>query len=153
MDNIDFKMQKSKVEDIYTHLLNIDTDIIPKLSSSVNLEEFSKKVFDNTIRFEAWHTDKLIGLISVYYNDFDTRIGFINHVGVLREYRGFRISDTLLTSAVRYGSDKGFKSLKLEVSEESNAAKQLYVKHGFKVEKINNTAVKMYKNLNNGEIK
>ena len=65
MDNIDFKIQKSKLEDIYNHLVDIDTDIIPKLSSSVDLQEFSKKIFDNTIRFEAWSADKLIGLISL----------------------------------------------------------------------------------------
>ena len=51
MDSIDFKMEKSTVEDIYNHLIDIDTDIIPKLSSSVNLQEFSKKIFNNTFSF------------------------------------------------------------------------------------------------------
>ncbi len=152
MDNIDFKIQKSKLEDIYNHLVDIDTDIIPKLSSSVDLQEFSKKIFDNTIRFEAWSADKLIGLISVYYNDLDTNIGFINHVGVLKEYKGFGISNILLGNSIKYGKDKGFENLKLEVSVKNNVAKKLYNKHDFKIEKINNNTIQMAKNLINGDI-
>jgi len=153
MDNIDFKIQKSKIEDIYNHLLDIDIDIIPKLSSSVNLQEFSKKIFDNTIRFEAWYTDKLIGLISVYYNDFESNIGFINHVGVLKEYRGFGISNILLCNSIKYGQDKGFGNLKLEVSKETNVAINLYKKNGFEIERTYNSTIQMCKNLINGDLK
>jgi len=153
MINIEYKIQKSNVEDIYNHLIDIDTDIIPKLSSSVNLQEFSKKIFNNTIRFEAWHFDKLIGLISVYYNNINERIGFINHVGVSEQYRGLSISSILLDNSIEYGRDKDFQTLKLDVAVEANIAKELYIKNGFEIEKINKTTVKMYKKLDNGDIK
>ena len=153
MIDIRFSMQKSTESNIYNYLLYVDNDFIPKLSDKIDLNSFSNKISNNTIRFEAWHIDKLIGLVSAYFNDYESKTGYINHVGVFKEYRGSGISDTLITNTINYGIDRGFKDLKLEVSKDNIVAIKLYSKHNFNTEKIQSNTMQMCKNLNNGEAK
>jgi GNAT superfamily N-acetyltransferase len=153
MIDIKFTIQKSTESNVYNHLSYIDNDFVPRLSNKIDLNSFSKKISNNTIRFEAWHVDKLIALVSAYFNNYEAKTGYINHVGVCKEYRGLGISDTLITNAINYGIDRGFKDLKLEVSKDNLAAVKLYRKYNFNTEKIQSNMMQMCKNLNNGETK
>jgi ribosomal protein S18 acetylase RimI-like enzyme len=149
MYDVKFEIQKSKEDDISNHLVCIDNDFFPKLSSILNLKSFAKKINDKTIRFEAWVGRQLIGLVSVYYNNFESKIGYVNHVGVLKRYRGLGISNTLISNAIQYGKEKGFEYLKLEVSKDNAVAKLLYEKHNFYIVIKGGNKVQMCKKFNN----
>ena len=53
MKTIEYKINQSSNLDILQHLNNCDDNFIPKLSSKVNLKDYSNKIFENAVRIEA----------------------------------------------------------------------------------------------------
>ncbi|RLA79190.1 MAG: hypothetical protein DRG78_13450 [Epsilonproteobacteria bacterium] len=147
MINIEYKIKTLRKDDILNYLLCCNKDFIPVLDLNTDLNEFSDKIFENTITFEAWNKQTLIGLTSAYFNDFENQTGFINHVSVLKEYRRKHISKSLLTQCINYAIKKGFESIKLEVTKDNMAAIDLYNKLGFFSEKNINKKILMKKQL------
>ena len=129
--DISYKINNSTQKDIYDHLIICDTYFDNILSSRVNLNEFSEKIYTKAMRFEAWYTDKLIGLISAYFNS--DVIGFINHVAVFNRFQRKGISRILLQSCINYGKKNNYKFIYLEVNVKNNKAIELYKSFNFVV--------------------
>jgi len=127
-----YKQFSATDNDIYKHLLYVDKYFSPYLSERKNLKDFSKKISNNAITFEAWENNNLVGLVSAYFNDFDNRIGYINHIATFQEYRRCKISSKLLNLCIKYGITNNFHTLKLEVSINNKIAIDFYLKYGFK---------------------
>ena len=58
----------------------------------MDLENGSFKIYKNAIRFETWHNQILVGLLSSYFNDTISKKGFINHIAVKCDYKQQGIS-------------------------------------------------------------
>ena len=147
MNHIEYSMKRSSLCEIISHLKDVDGCFSPVLSSIVNLEFFAKKIYDNTIRFEAWNNDKLIGLLSAYFNNYSTKNGFINHVAVKTPYNGQGISKNLMNKCIEYGINNGFESITLEVSKDNYVAINLYERFGFVVYDVQLTKIQMITKL------
>ena len=144
--NIKYAIGQSNSDDILVHLKNVDKNFTPTLSSIINLSDFSKKIYDNATRFEAWHNKNLIGLISAYYNDNSLKKGFINHVAIDDSFKSKGISKILMKKCFNYGYKNDFKTISLEVAQNNKIAINLYENFGFKKysqtsEKINMKAI------------
>lgn len=57
--------------------------------------------------------------------------GYINNVAVRQEYRRQGVASELLKVFLRFGKAQGLNFLTLEVRASNEAAKRLYMKHGF----------------------
>jgi ribosomal protein S18 acetylase RimI-like enzyme len=142
-----YKMQTATLESIYKHLNSCDNDYIPPLSSRVNLSEYSAKIYKKALSFEAWDENLLVGMINAYFNDSDSRSGFITNVSVLRKYRSQGIASRLLRMCIDYAQQNQFLQIKLETSSKNNPALTTYMKAGFKVvQVINGNFLMMYEN-------
>ena len=130
--NIDYHLNKADVNSIEKHLLSCDSFFEPPLSSYINIQEYSKKLFCKAINFEAWSEDRLIGLISVYLNDIKSKVAYISNVSFDLGYHNRGIASALLSKAIAYSVEKGFQSIKLDVFERNTIAINLYLKMGFK---------------------
>jgi len=117
--------------EIFEHLLECSDNFIPNLAETVNIRDYSKKVFENAITFEAWENNKLIGLVASYFNDNKNRKGFITNVSVSKNYQGKGIAAILLNMCKNYGAKYNFNSIKLEVNKNNILAIKLYKKLGF----------------------
>ena len=128
---MEYKRSKSKVEDLLEHFLITKNDFIPPLDETVDLNKYSQKILDNAVRFECWSGDILVGLIAIYLNNFQTKVGYITSVSVSGSYKGKGIAKKILNDCFDFAQRKGFKEIKLEVHKNNENAIGLYKKVKF----------------------
>lgn len=132
MNNIQYKETTALQRDIETHLEQCDGEFEPILSARVNIEEYSRKIFENAILFEAWVGVKLVGLIAVYLNRDDSN-AFITSVSVVSEYFGNGIAYKLLEMCIKKVKHEHISEINLEVNKDNKRASALYKRFGFKL--------------------
>lgn len=142
-----FKIKAAKRQDIYQHLHKVNPLFIPPLENRVDIEKFSDKIFDTAVTFEAWEDDKLVALISSYFNNMVDNYGFINNISVEEQYGTQGIATSLMKSCIEYGRNNHFKVLGLEVCSHNIKAIRLYEKFDFKIIESNDDFFKMEKKL------
>jgi ribosomal protein S18 acetylase RimI-like enzyme len=108
-----------------------DEDFIPKLSSCVDLNYYAKKLHSKAFNYEYWIGQKLIGLVSMYWDNNTNSSAFISNVCVLNNYSGKGVASKLLRSCILYAENNRIEEIKLEVSKVNNIIIMLYKKHGF----------------------
>jgi len=128
-----YTVATASIEQIHSHLKQCDEHFTPRLSSRVDLFEYSQKIFHGSVSFEAWEDSALVGMISAYLNDANNRTGFITNVSVLKEYSMKGIASSLLAMCLQRARHLGFARMKLRVARENRAATKLYSQAGFKV--------------------
>ena len=129
---IEYKIKSASESEIFTHLQKCNNDFIPPLDKKVNIRDYSKKIAEKAITFEAWNEKILVGLIAAYFNDAENIMGFITNVSTLKEYHGKGIASELLKMCMDYSKNNNFKEIFLEVSDKNSGAIHLYNKNGFK---------------------
>jgi ribosomal protein S18 acetylase RimI-like enzyme len=120
-------------EEIFLHLKECSNLFSPALSETVNIHEYSKKIFLQSVTFEAWVNNNLIGLIAAYFNDVKTHAAYITNVSIIKEYSGLGLASSLLRMCINHAKLNNFSSISLEVNQSNTPAINLYKKHGFKI--------------------
>lgn len=131
MININYKTKTALTEEIYSHLKECNENFIPPLEEKVNIMNYSKKIFENAITFEAWNEKILVGLIAAYLNDTENKSAFITNVSTIKSYMGKGIAKELMKMCINYSKNYNFKEINLEVSSKNADALNLYLKYGF----------------------
>jgi 2-polyprenyl-3-methyl-5-hydroxy-6-metoxy-1,4-benzoquinol methylase/GNAT superfamily N-acetyltransferase len=130
-DSIVFKLNNASESDILQFFIRCDADFVPPLSSRVELNRYAIKVTHSSTRFEAWFADELIGLVSLYCNDFQSRVAYITSVSVQKDFTRIGIAEKLLQHSIEYSKSMQMHQICLEVTEEHLIAKRLYGRLGF----------------------
>jgi len=136
-----YKEQQAKCSDIEEHLSFCDDLFIPRLSSYVNINVYSKKIIENAFTFEAWNNEKLIGLVAAYINPNET--AFITNVSVLKKYSNAGIAKVLITMCIKKAVTMKIAQIDLEVNKSSVNAIKLYKKIGLMKINEDKTTIKM----------
>jgi len=144
MSAITYQKQTAKTADIESHLLNCDAFFKPKLSSYVNIHEYSDKISKKAITFEAWHLNTLIGLVAVYYNKKEA---YITNVSVIDTYVGIGIAKKLLLQAIEKAIKYNSTKMSLIVHKNNTNALLFYKKIGFKATTQESMTINMFYNL------
>jgi ribosomal protein S18 acetylase RimI-like enzyme len=131
VSSIHYREQTASREDIQTHLTACDGQFFPRLSSRVNLCDYSSKLFEQACTFEAWHEQSLAGLVAVYFQDTVDRSGFISNVSVLQAYSGEGLASGLMGRCTEKARKLGLRELRLEVATVNSPAIHLYRKFEF----------------------
>lgn len=126
-----YKIKTATQMDIYNHLDRCCALFIPPLSERVCITDFSKKIHTLGTTFEAWHEEKLIGLVSSYFNDRKLYHAYINNVSIEPDFMGKKITSKLIQICIEYAHEYGFKKIGLEVNVNNPNAIHLYKKFGF----------------------
>ncbi len=129
--DVEYRTKTATEDDLYWHLKECSRYFEPPLDGIVEIEQYSKKLFEKSITFEAWRNQKLIGLISAYFNDPEHRSGFISNVSVLSTCTGKGIASELLSRCIQYSKGCRFEEILLEVSLQNSAAMKLYERFDF----------------------
>lgn len=130
---ISYKTKTASEEEIFLHLKECSNSFIPNLGEVVNIQEYSKKLFHNSITFEAWVREKLIGLVAGYFNNTDTHSAYITNVSVNKEYNGLGLASLLLQMCIIHAKLIAFSEINLEVNKTNITALHMYKKHGFEI--------------------
>lgn len=131
VSSIHYREQTASREDIQTHLAACDGQFSPKLSSRVNLQDYSCKLFEQACTFEAWHEQSLAGLVAAYFQDPVDRLGFISNVSVLRNFSGEGLASRLIDRCTDKARKLGLRALRLEVAPANYSAIHIYRKFNF----------------------
>ena len=107
------------------HLEECNNSFVPLLSERVDIDEYSAKIADKAVTFEAWEKNKLVGLVAAYINK-DLLTVFITNVSVLKQYAGKGIAKQLMVRCIEYVCKNSFKNIQLEVSKNNTKAISLY---------------------------
>ena len=119
-------------EEIDSHLAACSEDFIPPLANRVCIRDYSAKLFERAVIFEAWSGTVLVGLAAVYYNDPAGRMAYITSISTLKPWMGQGVASRLMTMIARYAGQLRFECILLEVSKTNESAIHLYKKFGFR---------------------
>jgi ribosomal protein S18 acetylase RimI-like enzyme/SAM-dependent methyltransferase len=118
--------------DIYSHIMRCDKDYLARLNARVNIQEYSVKIFEKAVTFEAWDAETLVGLVAAYFNDPQGQAGYITSVSTIPTFMGKGIASALIDMSIEYAKRHGFKTIALEVAKDNSNAFRLYTRHGFR---------------------
>ncbi|MDO5429831.1 GNAT family N-acetyltransferase [Parabacteroides sp.] len=111
--------------------IEVDSSIPSPLSSRVEIHEYCEKLCSNATHLCARCNNRLIGLISIYINNYNSRIGYISLVHISNNYRKYGIATKLLNRMFHIVRDRGFFIVDLEVDKTNIKARNLYDKFHF----------------------
>jgi len=131
IENINFKIKTATEEHIFSHLMTCKDNFIPPLHKKVNIGDYSKKIADRSVTFEAWEGNRLIGLVAAYLNDKETQTGYITNVSITKEHKNKGITSELLENCIKYARENNFKEIILEIHKDNTPAINLYEKFNF----------------------
>lgn len=129
-------------------LREIDDDFDPPLSSSVNIAEYSKKMFDNATIFSVHESGKLVGSMAVYSNDPLRQTAFGTMLAVSKSHRSFGLGPNLIKTTVDYLRKKSFQKFRLEIYKTNPRVITLYKRLKFCVVEETNHSVFVELKLN-----
>lgn len=129
---VEYRVKSATEAEIRSHLDGCKNDYQPPLDERTSIPEYSKKIFDHAITFEAWVDNQLIGLVAAYLNPAE-QFAFITDVSVIRKYTGMGIASTLMQMCLRSVEQSRIREVRLEVSQENQPAVLLYQKYGFTI--------------------
>jgi ribosomal protein S18 acetylase RimI-like enzyme len=122
---------------IQQHLITCSSTFVPSLDSYVNIDNYSKKIFEHAVLFTEFDSDKLIGLVAAYDNPIE-KFAWITNVSVDPNYLKKGIASELLNRCYKYFEAKKYFNIFLEVFLDNEKAIKLYAKQGFISSKIKN---------------
>jgi len=106
----------------------------PKMFETTDLlMEYVEKLKNNAEIFEAYDDDALIGVVAVYLNNMQTKVGFITSVIVDKKYHRNGVANQLIKALISSEKLKLFRAIDLYVYKDNMIAINLYKKHGFTI--------------------
>ncbi len=93
-------------------------------------------VFDANASFVAVHREARVIVGAILCSRVRDDVGHVTQVCLLPEYRGRRIGELMLESTAHSLRRRHFKDLTLTVTEANRGAVQLYLKLGYRVERV-----------------
>jgi ribosomal protein S18 acetylase RimI-like enzyme len=130
MDEVRHSRDCANQQEISKHLRICDLQFIPVLSSRVDIDEYSKKIEEFAVTFEAWFAEQLVGLVAVYLN-VEISKAFITSVSTIPGCRNMGIGQNLLSEAIEFCDSSNMSRIELEVNNHASAVILLYEKIGF----------------------
>ena len=131
---------------IQQHLITCSNTFIPSLDSYVDINDYSKKIFEQATLFSKFDGDKLVGLVAVYDNPTE-KFGWVTNVSVDPNYSRKGIASKLLNECSKYFENKKYFNIFLEVFSDNKKAIKLYIKHGFTNYKIKDNKMTLKQQL------
>ena len=130
---VTFTCNKASAAQVEEHLIHCDSYFTTPLSARVNIADYALKITTRAVRFEAWQTSELIGLVAMYINQESER-AFITSVSVLPSHQGKGIAASILEQSIICARQMCMSGIELEVEHGNVAAQHLYLRKGFKME-------------------
>jgi ribosomal protein S18 acetylase RimI-like enzyme len=127
---MEYRRDTATTGDVHAHLTRCDADFTPPLSARLDLADYSAKLAERAVRFEAWDGGQLVGLVAAYVTP-GAREAFISNVSVVSELRGHGIAEALVADCIDRARGSGAATLTLEVATADKAAGRFYEKLGF----------------------
>lgn len=90
-----------------------------------------QKFIDKGNVFAILDEGKIVAIMNLYCNNYETKMAYLNNLEVLGSYRGKGLSKIIMTSAIIYCTEQGFNTINLHVEPSNIVAEKLYLSFGF----------------------
>lgn len=117
--------------ELLVFLREIEADTIPPLASRVDLTAYADKICRLADCVVARDDDRIVGIYAGYFNNLDTREGYLTIQAVAGSHRGSGLGGRLLDAVVEVAAGRGMTSLLLETSERNQPVLALHEGRGF----------------------
>ena len=131
ISNPRYSSNSADEDDIFAHLVKVDEQFAPTLSSRINLSSYAGKIFTYATNFEVWEETLLIGMINAYTNDPDSKMAYITNVSMLKEYQGLGLAGHLLENCLLHCKEIECEVVSLHLSIQNTKALNFYQKYKF----------------------
>ena len=118
-------------KEISAFLNKVNYLFIPSLSSRLDINEYSQQLSEKATHFTVYKGNKLLAFLACYFNNQQTKIGYITTLSTLAEYKGIGLGSQLIDEVIKYGKANNFKEIKLEVHKDNLVALNFYKRKGF----------------------
>lgn len=145
---VEFRINTATYESIVEHLTLCSSSFKPPLETYVNIKNYARKILNFATTFEAFIDDKLVGLAAVYYNNHESRTGFLTNLSLLESCQRRGIAFKLMSNVFLYGRENGFTRINLEAKIANEHALSFYERLGFKQNGISQDYYAMCYDLN-----
>ncbi len=127
--------EKKTFDFIVDYLSEYNNEFVPKLTETVDIEEYSKKIEQLAEHFLIYNNNnEIVGFAATYINDYVTKTAYLTYIHVKKSEQGKKYGKKLLSEIIEYTKKSNFIALKLEVSKKNPTAKWFYEMNGFCVE-------------------
>jgi 2-polyprenyl-3-methyl-5-hydroxy-6-metoxy-1,4-benzoquinol methylase len=140
-----YTSNRSSRTEIESHLKEIDFYFVPHLSSYVDIDDYSTKLFKKSLRIEAYLEGKLIGLVCYYL--IENNFCFLSNFSIIPNFHNKGISKKLFGLYLEECFKNGSKKIILEVNSRNKKAINFYKKIGFSLIKKNKELLTMELNV------
>ncbi|PAY15798.1 hypothetical protein CKO51_29995 [Rhodopirellula sp. SM50] len=131
--SVQYTISRATRVEIQEHLEACSGQFRPPLADRVDLPSYAGKLFRRSVTWEAWHREKLVGLVACYLNlETQPAKAFVSSVSVLQAYRSQGIASQLMAHCHREVMQRGAQEIALEVSAGNVPAIELYSKLGYR---------------------
>lgn len=127
-------------ERILKFLIEVDSDISPRVSSRVDLNLYSCKLAQYAMNLFVMYNEMDIAACSVYCNRQEA---YISSIAVKKEHRKQGIGNEMLEVIKKYVFSRGCTTIKLEVYKNNDKAIKYYEKNGFEIQISNGEMLEM----------
>ncbi|MCV2369882.1 GNAT family N-acetyltransferase [Roseateles oligotrophus] len=128
-------------------LKEIDGDFVPPLSSSVDLTEYSNKLYNKATIFSVHDKGALVAVMAVYCTDAVNRVAYGTMLAVAATHRIYGLGPNLIKSTLDFLKKSEFKVFRLEIYKTNPRVITLYRRLGFSIASETDTSVFVEKKL------
>lgn len=113
-------------------LVDIEKQWNPALGNQPDLlDAYGKKIYEKSIILGAVVDGGIVGIASVYVNNYDIKQAYLTYIAFLDNYTHCGYGSELLNSVLKTAQEAGMHQIKLEVKKTNYRAYAFYTKHGF----------------------
>jgi len=135
VQNIEYRVfERNELSDdlIFDFLKENDDALYPSLSDRVDLKAYSHKLSERAIHFVALKENKIIALLSLYFN-LSPKDSYIPFFCVNHDYQGLAIGKKIMQMSIDYCIKRGSSGISLTVRKDNFTAVKFYERNDFRL--------------------
>lgn len=130
-NNINFYLSKLSIEEIERFLILNDNNLFEKLSTRVNIHEYSKKLYENALHFTLYKHENLVGFSPCYFNNEEKESAYISALIIRKSYQGLGLEEKLLGYIKEFSKHNKFNQILVSFHCRNSQSVEFYKNNSF----------------------
>lgn len=145
--------EDNDIERMIEFFQKMNSEYLYPIDNEENLRLYIKKLIDHAYNFVLTsQNNEDIALISIYANDFESKMSYSSAIGILPTFRGGNIAANIVKFALKFAKEKGMDYYKAEISKKNAAWLYFLKRNGFQIKgETENNSYIVIKDLRNYE--
>lgn len=140
-EKIDFLLLDKEaihIERIAAIMNNINSEYVIPTDDEVKLRQYYMKLIENAYNFVLVHGNEDIAILSIYANNFQSKIAYTSTIGIVPSFRGGTIAPSLVKFALQFAKEAGMEVYKAEIDKKNTRWLAFLTRYHFRIESETN---------------